>query len=105
MTGTSQDALGFVAAALTSVASFPQIVHVVRGRSARDVSAVAVSTLSAGLVLWLAYGTLLGNMPLIASNVVALVINGTLLGIKACDGRLFWRRAAAAAACDGSDKV
>lgn len=91
MGSSSIDALGYVAAAITSVSALPQVFHVVRGRSARDVSLFAVLALSTGLVLWLVYGALLGNMPLIASNIVALSINGVLITIKLGDGRIFWR--------------
>jgi MtN3 and saliva related transmembrane protein len=64
------------------VAFVPQLVQVVRSRSAHDISTSMFLIFCAGLVLWLFYGLLLGSKPIIIANAVTLVLAGTILGLK-----------------------
>jgi len=50
--------IGVAAAALTTFSFIPQIVKVVRHRSARDVSVITIVQLAAGVSLWVVYGIL-----------------------------------------------
>ena len=65
--------LGLVAAACTTSAFIPQAVKTIRTRSAGDLSAAMYALTTVGIVLWLAYGVVRGDVPIIAANVVALV--------------------------------
>jgi MtN3 and saliva related transmembrane protein len=79
---TAVENLGFVAAFLTTAAFIPQLVRVVRLRSAREISLPTFLMFSAGVFLWLLYGFYTGSKPVIASNVVTLVLSVSILILK-----------------------
>jgi MtN3 and saliva related transmembrane protein len=74
--------LGLVAGMLTSVASIPQVVKTLRTRHARDISIWQPLLLAIGVALWLIYGMLIHDLPLILANIVPLVCNVTLTVLK-----------------------
>jgi MtN3 and saliva related transmembrane protein len=74
--------LGFVAAFCTTAAFVPQLVRVLRLRSARDISLPTFLMFSVGVLLWLIYGVYTGSKPVIASNVVTLVLSVSILILK-----------------------
>jgi MtN3 and saliva related transmembrane protein len=74
--------LGFVAAILTTLCWLPQAVKTLRTKETRSLSLVAQSALTVGVVLWLAYGLLTGNAPIIFSNAISLVLVTTILAMK-----------------------
>jgi MtN3 and saliva related transmembrane protein len=79
--------LGFVAAFCTTAAFVPQLVRVLRLRSARDVSLPTFVMFSVGVFLWLLYGFYIGSKPVIASNSVTLVLSVSILILKVRYGR------------------
>jgi len=79
--------LGFVAAFCTTAAFVPQLVRVLRLRSARDVSLPTFVMFSVGVFLWLLYGFYIGSKPVIASNGVTLVLSVSILIMKLRYGR------------------
>lgn len=68
-------ALGLLAATLTTVAFLPQLIKNWKRRSAGDLSFGTFGLFTAGLALWLVYGIIIGNVPIIVSNVVTLALN------------------------------
>jgi MtN3 and saliva related transmembrane protein len=78
----SVQALGFVAAFCTTAAFVPQLVRVLRLRSARDVSLPTFVMFSIGVFLWLLYGLYIHSKPVIASNGITLVLSVSILVLK-----------------------
>jgi len=74
--------LGMIAGALTTVAFLPQVLRTWRTRSTADISLVMFLIYVTGIALWLIYGLMLKDIPLITSNAVTLVFSGTILGLK-----------------------
>ena len=74
--------LGFAAATCTTAAFAPQCIKVWRTRSTADISLGMFLVLVFGIVLWLFYGVLSGDGPLIAANTVTLVLAGAILIMK-----------------------
>ena len=74
--------LGFVAAFCTTAAFVPQLVRVLRLRSARDISLPTFLLFSVGVFLWLVYGLYTRSKPVIASNAVTLVLSVWILVLK-----------------------
>jgi MtN3 and saliva related transmembrane protein len=72
--------IGLAAAALTTFAFLPQAVKTWRSRSVGDLSLVTYSTFLAGVVLWLVYGLLIGDWPIIIANTVAMGLQGVIVG-------------------------
>ena len=67
--------LGLVAATCTTVAFLPQVLKNWRTKSAGDLSFGTFGLFTTGVVLWLIYGSLIHNLPIIVSNVITLVLN------------------------------
>lgn len=73
--------IGYLAA-LASMASFvPQAIKVVRSRETKDISANMYSLTVAAFALWLAYGILQRQWPLVVSNGVCLVLSSFILAM------------------------
>jgi MtN3 and saliva related transmembrane protein len=73
---------GMVAAVLTTIAFLPQVIRTWKTRSTADISLGMFITYVTGIALWLIYGLMLHDLPLIWSNAVTLVFSGTILGLK-----------------------
>jgi MtN3 and saliva related transmembrane protein len=74
--------LGFAAATCTTVAYAPQFIKVWRTRSARDISLGMFLVMLLGLALWLVYGLLSGDAPLVAANAITMLLAGGILVMK-----------------------
>ena len=79
MTATT---LGLVAGTLTSIAAIPQLVKTLRTRHARDISIWQPLLLAIGVALWLIYGVLIHDLPLVLANIVPLICNIMLTILK-----------------------
>lgn len=76
------EAIGFVAAALTTAAFVPQAWLSWRTRDLRGVSLGMYALFTVGIALWLAYGWLLRAWPLIVANTVTLILALGILVLK-----------------------
>jgi MtN3 and saliva related transmembrane protein len=74
--------LGLAAGSLTTVAFLPQVIKTWRSGSAKDLSLGMFSFFCLGVVLWLIYGILVNDIPVIAANLVTLMLASTLLFFK-----------------------
>jgi MtN3 and saliva related transmembrane protein len=74
--------IGLLAATLTTVAFVPQVVRAWRTRSTRDVSLPMFLVLALGITLWLVYGAMINDLPLIAANLVTLILVLMILFFK-----------------------
>lgn len=74
--------VGFVAATLTTLAYLPQVIKTWKSKSAADLSLGLFSILTTGVFLWLVYGIMIGNGPIIASNIITLLLTGSMLYFK-----------------------
>ena len=83
---TSVTVLGLLAAFCTTAAYLPQVLKTWRTRSTADISLGMFLLMVSGLVLWLAYGIILADLPLIASNTVTLLFAGMILYFKVRHG-------------------
>ena len=73
------EVLGLVAGGITSVAMMPQLIKVIKEKNAEDISVVMLLVLIAGLSLWVWYGILQNELPIILSNSFSVLVNITLL--------------------------
>ncbi len=74
--------VGLTAAFLTTFAYLPQVIKTWKSKSAGDLSLGLFAILTTGVLLWLIYGLLIGNTPIIASNTVTLMLTGSMLYFK-----------------------
>jgi MtN3 and saliva related transmembrane protein len=71
--------VGMIAGVMTTGAFFPQAVKTIRTRQTTGLSLVMYLMLVSGVTMWLAYGVLIGSLPLILSNAVVLVPQAVIL--------------------------
>lgn len=74
--------LGLIAGACTTIAFLPQVFKTWKSRSAKDLSLSMFTIFSLGVALWLVYGFLMNDLPLIAANLITLMLASTLLIFK-----------------------
>ena len=60
----------------------PQIVKIWKERDASSISLRMFLLTVTGFVLWTAYGFLIDSWPVAASNLVCLILSGTILALK-----------------------
>lgn len=72
-----------VAAGLCSMASFvPQIMKILREKSAEGLSLRMYAVTTVGFICWTAYGALSGSWPVTLANAVCLVLVVTILALR-----------------------
>ena len=76
------DALGYLAATLTTASFVPQAVMTVRTRNVSGISLGMYSAFTLGVALWLVYGWQLGEWPIVVANALTLALAATILVTK-----------------------
>ena len=71
--------IGLLAATVTTVSFLPQVIKSLKTRETRDISLATYIILVIGLALWLLYGFLIKDLPLITANIVTLMLAGLIL--------------------------
>ena len=77
-----ETAVGYTAAALTTIAFLPQAWMVLRTRDTRSLSLPMYVIFTAGVLSWLAYGVLQRDGALILANGITAVLSLTILIAK-----------------------
>ncbi len=78
----STSLLGIAAGTLTTASFLPQVVKTYRSRHAKDISLFMFILLFVGIILWVAYGVIRGDMPVILANAVSFVLVSAILFFK-----------------------
>lgn len=71
--------LGLVAGICTTAAVVPQLLKAWKTKEVDDVSPGMFFVLITGLALWVVYGVIKNDFPIIATNGTAFVLNGLML--------------------------
>ena len=74
-----ENIIGLIAGGLTSIAMMPQLIKVIKEKNAEDISVIMLLILIFGLSLWVWYGILKDELPIILSNGFSVLVNLTLL--------------------------
>ncbi|GAA5095632.1 hypothetical protein GCM10023210_28620 [Chryseobacterium ginsengisoli] len=74
-----ENILGIIAGVLTSVSMIPQLIKVIKEKNADELSWIMLLVLISGLSLWIWYGFIKDELPIILSNSFAVIVNITLL--------------------------
>ena len=83
----SLDPLGYVGAALTTIAFIPQITLAWRSDDLSGISLPMYIVFVTGVTFWLAFGIFADIMPTIVANAVTLLLAGSVLVLKVSDLR------------------
>jgi MtN3 and saliva related transmembrane protein len=76
------EAIGTLAALITTLCWIPQAWRVIRTRETRAISLPAQVALLIGVGMWLVYGLLMGIAPLVWSNVITFALVAVIVAMK-----------------------
>jgi len=74
--------IGYIAGTLTTISFVPQVIRAWRLKETRDLSLAMLLLFALGVCLWAVYGFWIDSLPVIAANLISLVLILTLLGLK-----------------------
>jgi MtN3 and saliva related transmembrane protein len=74
--------LGLVAGTLTTLSFLPQLLKAWKSRSTHDISIGMFLLLAVGIMLWIVYGIVTADVPVIVANAVTLVFVSLILALK-----------------------
>ncbi|WP_315702987.1 MULTISPECIES: SemiSWEET transporter [unclassified Bradyrhizobium] len=74
--------IGLLAAICTTSSFLPQVVKAWRTRSTHDISVGMFILQTTGNSMWLLYGALIGDLPLVVANLITLGLVATILALK-----------------------
>jgi MtN3 and saliva related transmembrane protein len=74
--------LGLAAGSCTTIAFLPQVIKTWKSGSAKDLSLGMFSFFCFGVLLWLIYGIIIGDLPVILANLFTLALASSLLFFK-----------------------
>lgn len=76
--------VGIAAGVFTSVSLLPQLIKMIKTKKAEDISLFYLIMLLTGLGLWITYGFMREDKPIIFTNIFSFLINLTLiiLGVR-----------------------
>jgi MtN3 and saliva related transmembrane protein len=67
--------IGLVAGICVTIAVIPQIIKVWKSKKVKNVSLTMFSTLTLGIFLWVVYGFLKNDYPIMITNSISLFLN------------------------------
>lgn len=73
--------IGLAAAFCTTVSFIPQVVQIVRTGNVDGISLHMYGIFTTGVALWLTYGIIMRDIPMIAANSLTLVLALMVLGL------------------------
>jgi MtN3 and saliva related transmembrane protein len=76
------DLLGLVATCFTTSSFVPQVWRIWKTRDVASISLPTYIIITFGLVLWLIYGVLKADLPLIVANAAMVVLTGSIAVMK-----------------------
>jgi MtN3 and saliva related transmembrane protein len=79
---TNLDILGLVATCFTTSSFVPQVISTYKTRDVSGISLPTYLIITIGLALWLAYGLLKNDLPLIVANAVMVLLTATITIMK-----------------------
>lgn len=71
--------IGTIAGILTSISMLPQLIKVIKEKEVENISWGMIVVLLSGVTLWVIYGIMKMEWPIILSNAFSVLVNITLL--------------------------
>ena len=82
-----ESVVGFVAGIFTAFSLVPQLVKMLKEKKYDGISPVMLAVLMIGLGLWIAYGILKNDWPIIATNAFSFLVNFVMLTLRLVNGK------------------
>jgi MtN3 and saliva related transmembrane protein len=77
-----ESTIGIIAGVLTGVSMLPQLVKIIKEKDGRTISVGMLLILISGLSMWVWYGFLKGDAPIIVTNSFSILVNLVILSLK-----------------------
>ena len=74
--------IGLVAATGTTLSFLPQAMRIIKTKHTKDLSLAMYLIFTTGVFLWLIYGILIKDLPVIIANAITLLFTSTILIFK-----------------------
>ena len=74
--------IGIAAGVLTGISLLPQLIKIIKTKKADDISWVMLFVLLAGISLWIWYGALKKDWPIIITNSFSVCVNLIIIGFS-----------------------
>lgn len=74
--------IGIIAGILTASSMLPQVIKIAREKKAEEISLVMLLVLLGGIALWIVYGVMKKDMPIIVTNSFSLLVNIVLMILR-----------------------
>jgi MtN3 and saliva related transmembrane protein len=79
---TYPDIVATIAAFFTMIGYLPQAIKTIRTKDTSGISFWMYFFSIVGVVFWLIFGFMIGNVPIIFKNIAVIILGGTVLWIK-----------------------
>ena len=79
---TAVTIIGLLAGTLTTISFWPQVIKTWKTKSTKDISLGMFLTFCTGVLLWIIYGILVKDIPVVIANVATLCLASTILWFK-----------------------
>jgi MtN3 and saliva related transmembrane protein len=79
---TAIDILGMTAGCISSITFLPQVIKTWKTKSAADISLLMFTFATISVIMWLVYGIILQNIPIIFTNSMVLLFSLIMLYFK-----------------------
>ena len=76
------EGVGILGGILTAVSMLPQVFKIAKEKKAEEVSIVMLSILLMGIAVWILYGILKSDLPIIFTNIFSFLVNVVLIGLR-----------------------
>lgn len=71
--------IGLIAACLTTISFLPQVIQVLKTRNTKSISLNMYIIFVVGVLMWLTYGILIKDLPIILANLFTGVLSSIIL--------------------------
>lgn len=77
-----QEIIGLIAGVFTSISQLPQLIKTIKEKEARNLSLGMMITIIIGVSLWIYYGVIKNDFPIIVTNIFSVLVNIILLFVS-----------------------
>lgn len=74
--------IGFIAATMTTISFLPQVIKTWKMKETRDISLLMFMILATGIFLWIIYGFIIQDLPVILANSITFMFVMIILFFK-----------------------
>lgn len=76
------DTVAFIAAFFTMIGYVPQAIKTIKTKDTKSISFWMYFCSIIGVIFWLIFGIMIGNIPIIFKNIAVIILGGVILWIK-----------------------